>query len=144
MGNDPGHEERVQWWADCTPRDWRNLRRFLLAGAAWMVTFVGGSWLLHGDLAGRGFIAWIVAALPALTGVLVVLAYGRYLKETDEFQRMIHFQALALGFGGGWLALAGYRLFELMGAPRLNRGDVLLVVGVLFTLGLLLGRRRYA
>ncbi len=144
MADDHGDEERVHWWADCTPHDWRNLRRFMLVGAAWVVTFVGGSWLLRGGLADGGFIAWIVAALPAPAAVLAVLAYGRYLRETDEFQRMIHLQALALGFGGGWLALAGWRLFELAGAPRLDRGDVLLVASIVFTVALLLGRRRYA
>lgn len=144
MADAGAKEERVHWWADCTPRDWRNMRRFLLAGLAWMVSFVAGASLLRGALAGGGWVAWMVAAVPALTGLLVLITYRRYLLETDEFQRMVHYQALALGCGGGWLAVGGYRLFELVGAPRVDRGAILLVMTVVFTVGILLSRRRYA
>lgn len=134
----------VCWWSDATPRDWRNLRRLLGAMAAWAVAFVGGAHLLRRGLAGTGPLSWVVAGLPAVLGALVVMAYVRYLRETDEFQRTIHLGALGIGFGGGWFAAAGYRLFELQGAPELSRGGVIIVMAVAYTAGILLGRRRYA
>ncbi|HEX7051132.1 MAG TPA: hypothetical protein VF188_13070 [Longimicrobiales bacterium] len=144
MADGTGDRESMHWWADATPRDWRNLRRFALAVAAWAVAFVGGASLLRGGAVGTGAVAWLVAALPAVLGVMAVLAYARYLRETDEFQRMVHFRALGLGFGGGWLVAAGYRLFELVGAPRADRAVLVVVVAVCFTIGLLLTYRRYA
>lgn len=132
------------WWADATPRDWRNLRRLLLTLAAWAVSFVGGAQLLKRGLIGSEPVAWLLAGLPALLAVLSVMAYGRYLREADELQRMIHLRALGLGFGAGWLAVAGYRLFERMGAPPVDRGDVALVMAGAYTVGILLGVRRYA
>lgn len=89
-------------------------------------------------------LGWVVAVLPALLGLLAVMSYGRYLRDADEFQRMIHLKALALGFGGGWLAVAGYRLFELLGAPAVDRGDVAMVMAGVYTVGLLYGLRQYA
>lgn len=130
--------------ADTTPRDRRNLRRFLLVLATWAVSFAGGAQLLRRGLVEPGPLGWVVAVLPAPLAVLSVVLYGRYLREADEFQRMIHLQALALGFGGGWVAVAGYRLFELLGAPAVDRGDVVLVMVGAYTVGLLYGLRRYA
>lgn len=144
MSERTGNRERLHWWVDATPRDWRNLKRFALAFVLWAVAFEGGAYLLREGVVTTGPIAWLVAALPSVLALLMVLAYARYLHQTDEFQRMIHFRALALGFGGGWLAVAGYRLFELMGAPRADRAAMLVVMAVLFVLGLLLAYRRYA
>lgn len=132
------------WRADSTPRDRRNLLRFVLALGAWAVTFAGGARLLRSGIAGEGPFSWLVAALPAVFGLVAVLAYGRYLRQADEFQQMIHLKALGFGFGGGWLAVAGYRLFELLGAPAMDRGTVIAIMAVLYTVGLVAGLRRYA
>lgn len=132
------------WWADATPRDWRNLRRCMLALAAWALSFVGGAQLLGSGVVDTGPVAWVVAGLPSVLGLLAMVAYGRYLAQADEFQQMIHLRALGIGFGGGWFAIAGYRLFELLGAPAIGRGGIILVMAVLYTAGLLIGLRRYA
>ena len=132
------------WWDDATARDWRNLRRLMAAVAAWALSFAGGAYLLRGGFVGTGAIRWVVAVLPMVLGLLSLLAYGRYLRDADELQQMMHLRALALGFGGGWLAVAGYRLFELLGAPPIDRGDVTMIMAGVYTVGLLLGRRRYA
>lgn len=132
------------WRADSTPRDRRNLLLCILALGAWAVTFVGGAWLLRSDVAGVGALPWLVAALPTVFGLAAVLAYGRYLYQADDFQRMIHLTALGVGFGGGWFAVAGYRLFELLGAPRLDRGSVIMIMAALYVVGLFVGMRRYA
>lgn len=128
---------------DTTPRDRRNLRRLAWLAAAWAVSFVGGTQLLEHGLAPPAPLSWGLALLPTVLALFALLAFVRYLREADELQRTLHLQALALGFGGGWLAVAGYRLFELLGAPLLDRGDVLLVMAVLYSVSVLLLRRRY-
>lgn len=129
--------------ADTTPRDRRNLIRFAALMAAWTAAFMGGMALIERDVVPDGPIAWGLAGLNLTLAVAAILAYVHYLREADELQRRIHLQALALGFGGGWLAVAGYRLFELLGAPYVDRGSVAFVMALLYTLGLVLGQRRY-
>lgn len=128
---------------DTTPRDRRNVLRFLAVMAAWAAAFLGGIALIERDVVADGTIAWGVAALNLALAVAVILAYVRYLREADELQRRIHLQALALGFGGGWLIVTGYGLFELLGAPYIDRESVILVMAVLYSISLVLGQRRY-
>lgn len=128
---------------DTTPRDRRNVLRFLAVMAAWAAAFLGGIALIERDVVADGPIAWGLAALNLVLAAAVILAYARFLREADELQRRIHLQALALGFGGGWLTVTGYRLFELLGAPYVDRGSVILVMAVLYSVSLVLGQRRF-
>ena len=128
---------------DTTPRDRRNLYWLFGLMAAWAAAFVGGMALIERDVVADGPIGWGLAALNLVLAAAAFLAYVRYLREADELQRRIHLVALALGFGGGWLAVAGYRLFELLGAPYVDRGSVALVMALFYTLALVLGQRRY-
>lgn len=129
---------------DTTARDRRNLARLAWLTAAWAVAFVGGSLLIRRGLVPAGPLSWGLAALTLALALSAVLAYGRFIRDADELQRRIHLQALALGFAGGWLPVAGYRLFELLGGPYLERGDVAIAMALLYTLGLALGRWRYS
>jgi len=128
---------------DTTPRDRRNLFRFAALMVAWAAAFTGGMALIRSDVVPDGPIAWGLAALNLALAAAALLGYVRFLRQADELQRRIHLQALALGFGGGWLSVAGYRLFELLGAPYVDRGSVAFVMALLYTLGIVLGQRRY-
>jgi hypothetical protein len=133
------------WWCGGkTPRDRRNAVRVLWSTGAWAVSFVGGSELIRREIVPTGWISWLLASVPTVIAVLALLAYGRFLREADELSRKIHLQALALGFGGGWFAIAGYRVFELLGAPRVDRGTVVLVMAALYSIGIVLARLRYS
>ena len=129
--------------ADTTPRDRRNLRRFLWALGTWAVLFAGGSQLLKRGLVPEGPLSWMVAALAAASGLLVLAAYSRFLSEADELQRLIQFQALSVGFGGTYFAIAGYQVVARAGAPAADISDVFVVMSLLYSIGLVLGQRRY-
>ena len=134
------------FWARCgdtTPRDRRNMMRLVWTLGAWAVCFVGVSQLIKRDLLPAGPIPWALAMLPSVVGVLVLVAYARFLREADELLRIIQLQSLALGFGGSFFALSGYRIFERLGAPAADIGDFGLVMAIFFTIGTLLGLRRY-
>jgi predicted MFS family arabinose efflux permease len=137
--------KRTLWdrCGDTTPRDRRNTVRMLVALAVWAVVFVAATWAIRKELLPTGPISWIVAALPSALMVVALLAYADYLRKADELQRAIQLQALALGFGAGWLALCGYPLFERLGAPAIDPGDYVIVMAVCFSLGVVLGQRRY-
>lgn len=77
----------------------RYRRRLAVAMIAYALMLVGSLSLLRGG-ALSGPLLWIVAAAPAIPilGVLVVM--GLYLKEEpDEFERMIHVEAMLWGLG---------------------------------------------
>ncbi len=134
------------FWARCggaTPRDRRNMTRLLLTLFAWAVLFVGVSQAIKRELLPVGPISWALAAVPTVAGIFVLFAYGRFIREADELQRLIQLRALALGFGAGWIAICGYPLFEKLGAPVLDVGDYTLVMAVFYSLGSVLGWRRY-
>lgn len=96
------------WLARCvahesTPRDLRNLRRWLLWMLAWVVVAVpDASWFGHVD----GRASWVTLLQAALVGVALVGVVGsfvRYVRETDELNRLVQLRALSVGFGAGFL-----------------------------------------
>ncbi len=125
-----------------TPQDRRSRLRFSGFSLAWAICFVGATFLLKRELLPAGAASWVVAALPTVAAVFLLLAFGRFLRDTDELERLIQLKALALGFGGSFFIFAGYRMFELIGAPAAPN-DLLVVMPILYVVGILLGRRRY-
>jgi hypothetical protein len=128
---------------DSTPRDHHNQMRILRYMATWAVLFVGATFVVKRGLLPAGPLPWILAALPVALGVFVILAYSRYLREADELNRVIQLNALAVGFGGTWLAVTGYQVFQQLGAPEVGASHFVLVMAVLYTIGVLAGRRQY-
>ena len=125
-----------------TPRERRMELRLAGACLAWGLCFVGARLLIkYGMVSGSS--AWVVGALPSVAGAMLVAAFTRYLREVDELQRTIQLQALALGFGGGFLAICGYATFEQLGAPAVDPGTMLAIMPVLYAIGTLIGWRRY-
>ncbi len=77
----------------------RYRRRLAVAMMTYFLFLISSLSLLRGDHL-TGPLLWIVAAAPAIPilGVLVVM--GLYLKEEpDEFERMIHVEAMLWGLG---------------------------------------------
>lgn len=94
-------------------RDRRNHRLVTLWSAIWAISFVAATlaikkeWLVSGAAVAAGVVT-------ALFGIATLLAYRRFLRETDELRRKIEVEALALAFGIGvvsgltyWLLLEG-------------------------------------
>lgn len=62
----------------------------------------------------------VLAVLPVLPIAFAVRAFVRYLRGTDELQRQIQLESLAIAFGGSALAAQAYGLLEYAGLPHLN------------------------
>lgn len=134
------------FWTRClgsASRDRANLRRIVWTGLTWAVLFAGGSQVLKRGLVPEGPVSWGVAALPILAAVLAMSAYARYLREADELQRQIHQDALALGFGGGFLGVTCWTILERVGAPVADIGDAVLFLAVFYSIGIVRGAWRY-
>jgi hypothetical protein len=125
-------------------RDRYNQRRILLWSFLWGASFVAVTqairreWLPFGvDLAG--------VALTALLGLATLLAYRRFLQETDELRRKIEVEALALAFGIGLIGgLAYWQLVVSGTAPATGFSYVFVAMILTHPVGVLIGHRRYS
>jgi hypothetical protein len=122
----------------------RSQRRAMGFVLTWAVTMALATLALASDLSLPPAARWALAILPTLVGIGMLAAYIAFLRASDELQRKIQVEALALGFGAGFLAMNGYRLLERAGAPAIDVNDVAFVMLAAFALGMLLGQRRYS
>lgn len=135
----------MPFWAKCamTPRDWKNQKRILWTVGTWAVCFLGATFAIKKGLLPAGPLSWAAALLPTVVAVFVLMAYTRFIRETDELQRHVQLQALGLGFAAGWVAITGYPLLERLGAPAIDVGDYVVVMAVSYALGTVIAWRRY-
>jgi hypothetical protein len=125
-------------------RDRRNQRRITLWALAWAISFVAVTlgikkeWLPFG-VALAGVIG------TALFGIATVLAYRRFLQETDELRRKIEVEALAFAFGAGVVGgLTYWQLVVSGAAPGMGFAYVFAAMLLSHSAGVLIGRRRYS
>lgn len=145
-----GPKSSLAWLAyGCgTAADRRN--QLILVGwiFAWMVVYTLAAQTLQGNLTGIGFevdgsTAWVVALLPNALALVVLFAYLRLLRETDELVRLIQLQAFAVGFGAFFFLSMGQQLFEHTGAAPLADDWQLLIPVAAMVIGQIGGAWRY-
>lgn len=139
--------ERAPWMlgmcGDYTERDQQNVQRFIAAVLGWSVAFAVATFLLRYNRDSLGVLAYAVAVIPTLLGMVAISAYVKFVRDADELVRRVHLEALAVGFGVGMLFMMGYRLFERVGAPKLDMNDPLLVMTFAWTAWQIIAARRY-
>lgn len=101
-------ENRRPWWAfgcsaELTRRDLANMRRLniyvFLTMFSWLAVILVLSRELLAPTVGVGMIA-----LPVVLGFYMVRAAFRFLRDADELTRRIQIEAMAVGFGAGFVA----------------------------------------
>src|SRR5262245_25727954 len=125
-------------------RDTRNIWIFSGWLIATMVVFATTTILLRVGVLGRGPVAWTLAAVMTILALLTIRAFMAFLRQADELLRRIQLEALALGFGAGWMFMLCYRVFERLGAPQLDISHPILIMAFTFAFGQYLGIRRYS
>ena len=93
-------------------------KEFSIAMAAYVALLFGTTYVAR-----RGIgMEWqgVLAVLPAVPIAFVIRAFVRFLRGTDELQRQIQLESLAVGFGGAALAAVAVGLLEFAGFPHLN------------------------
>lgn len=133
-----------------TGRDMRNLLRFAGLFFLWAVSHEAVSYIqTHVEMSMT--LAWILAFVPALFGVLAILAYLKFLREADEMVRRIHLTGMAVGFGAGifvWLGLQmplppGTPDKEMLFTLHLHKALIFLAMIVGWVAGQSIATRRY-
>ena len=125
-------------------RDRQNQRRIVLWAFAWALSFITVTLEITKVRLSFGVtLAGVVA--NALFGIATVLAYRRFLRETDELRRKIEVEALALAFGAGVVGGLTYWLLMVSGAlPAYGFAYIFALMLLTHSAGVLIGRRRYS
>jgi hypothetical protein len=130
--------------ANLTPEAKRNSRIFTVWCLGWALSFVGATRLLRNETVTAAPLTWLVALVPTLVGLLLIRSYVRFFRSADELMQKVHLEALAFGFGAGFLFMTGYSLFERLGAPAMSVSDPVAVIAFGWVLGQFLAMRRYS
>ena len=125
-------------------RDRRNRRLVTLWSFVWALSFAAVT--LGIKKGGWSFEVTLAAVIgTALLGLATVLAYRRFLLETDELRRKIEVEALALAFGVGVFGGLSCWLLAVSGALSVKDfAFVFLAMILTHTAGVFLGCRRYS
>lgn len=125
-------------------RDRHNQRRVVFWCLAWAISFVAVTLVIEKEWLPFG---WSIAAVigTAIIGVATVLAYRRFLAETDELRRKIEVEALAVAFGVGFVGGHSYWLLVVKGAvPATGFIYVLAAMVITHAAGVVMGLRKYS
>lgn len=85
----------------------------------------------------------LVALAPVVPGVIAIYAFLGWIRNLDELQQRIHFEAVAFGFVTTAVAIMFIGSLEAAGLPRLGWGWIWPVMGGAWFMGLLVSHWRY-
>ena len=125
-------------------RDRPNHRRIRLWALAWAISFIAVTLVIKREWLPFG-VTLVGVAANALFGIATILAYRRFLGETDELRRKIEVEALAFAFGAGIVGGLTYWLLLVRGAvPGTGFAFVFAAMLITHSVGVLMGRRKYS
>lgn len=125
-------------------RDRGNHRRIRLWALLWAISFLAATLVIKKEWLPFG-VTLVGVAGNAFCGIATVLAYRRFLGETDELRRKIEVEALAFAFGVGVVGGLTYWLLLVRGAVS-GTGFAFVFAAMLIaqSVGVLIGRRKYS
>jgi hypothetical protein len=137
-------DDSLDGFCSSPQRDRRNQRRVIPWAFVWAFSFIAVTLGITKE--GWPFGVTLAGVIGnSLFGIATVLAYRRFLQETDELRRKIEVEALALAFGVGLVGGLSYWLLLVSGAvPVWGFALVFSAMVVTYSVGVLIGRRRYS
>lgn len=128
---------------NCTPIARKHRQMLLGCLAAYSILIVISlEWLQHANPVAPW--KYLIAAIPVVPALMVPVIVARAIRELDELQRRIQFEALAFGFSATAVLSLGYGFLENAGIPQLNWAWVWPLMGVCWAGGLAMARRKYS
>lgn len=116
-------------------------RRILLAATFMLVASSLYSYLLDQQI-NQAQRYWI-SLLPLAGWTGLIISIGMAISSLDELQRRIQTEAIAIGFAGTAIFVAGYALFQFAGLPDANIGLVIFAMSFTWLAGKLWTLWRY-
>jgi heme exporter protein D len=112
-----------------------------------------GAWLISMAVAVFGPIfVWesravslVAILINVALGICMMIANKRYLDGLDELQRKIQLDAMALALGMGLVIGLGYSAMDIANVIEVDAeiSFLVMLIGVIYLLGILIGRRKY-
>ncbi len=90
-----------------------------------------------------GAIEVLLSVLPMLPALFICWVVVTGIRDMDELQRKVQFEALALAFAGTALITFTYGFLEGAGFPKLSMFVVWPLMAGLWVIGVMMGRLRY-
>ncbi|WP_065333472.1 hypothetical protein [Tritonibacter mobilis] len=90
-----------------------------------------------------GAIEVLLSVLPMLPALFICGVVVTGIRDMDELQRKVQFEALALAFAGTALITFTYGFLEGAGFPKLSMFVVWPLMAGLWVIGVMMGRLRY-
>ena len=135
------------FWKRCqlTPRDRRNQQRVLIWLFVWVVSWVVANIMVKEGWASSTVSVAAVTLLSATLGIVMMLAYWKFLREADELQRKIQLEALAIGFGVGLIGAFTAHLLSRAGlVTSIEISEAATIMMIAYAVATIVGERRYA
>ena len=122
----------------------RNTVRLGLWTGAWLVSMavaVFGPIFLWESRA----VSLVAILINVALGISMMIANKRYLDGLDELQRKIQLDAMALALGMGLVLGLGYSAMDIANVIEVDAeiSFLVMLIGVIYIIGILLGRRKY-
>jgi hypothetical protein len=129
-------------WEGMREIDRKNEKRVNILALFWAVSLIVTA-LLVAWPGLPDWLGWPLAIVPAFFGILTLRAYLKFLREMDELQRKMQFEALAVGFGTG--LIIGNTLVIVDGFPRdFIAPAIVAPMAIAFSIRIILGARELA
>ncbi|MCH8219506.1 MAG: hypothetical protein IH892_22350 [Planctomycetes bacterium] len=129
---------------DFTARFVKNNIRLLGWVFAWVATMVFADKAELYQWYSSDFISIVAIVINAGIGIGMIVTYVRFLKESDELQRKIQLDALALAMGIG---LVGSFTYSLLVTAKFiidaEISDIILLMVLTYIVGIIVGQVRY-
>lgn len=120
----------------------RGFLLFLIGLAAYAGMLIFSQWLLSNGIEARP--ARILIALsPMLPAAFICWVIVHSLRNLDEMQRQLQYEALAISFMGTAFITFSYGFLEGVGFPKLSMFSVWGLMGLLWFICVMIGRFRY-
>lgn len=134
-------------WKRCqlTPTDRRNQQRVLIWLFVWTVSWVIANIMIKEGVVTANLGSLAIAVSPTLLGVVMMLAYWKFIREADELQRKIQLEGLAIGFGVGLVGGFTMHLLVLAGfLGSIDLSGLAAFMMIVYAIAVVVGERRYA
>ncbi len=125
-----------------TPTDIKNNKSLTAWSLIWAAAIIGASAIVT-NLELDPTLHWSIALVPNVAAFFTLRCYLKFLRMTDEMQRRVQIEGLAIGFGTGYAFTIGYLVAEAAGAPPMNMAALVLVMTIGWLGGNLFAVRRY-
>ncbi|MBN9886503.1 hypothetical protein [Salipiger abyssi] len=120
----------------------RKLLLLMIGLVAYAATLLVSQRLLAG---GTGIqpVRVLVALTPMIPALFICAVVIRAIRDLDEMQRKLQFEALALSFMGTALITFAYGFLEGMGFPKISMFAVWPLMAAIWFIGVMVGRLRF-